>query len=70
MRRICGQPMPIEWGFMCDGNLPRKTVGGGSIVASVDSDGGQAYFDGGNGSAYDDAGVGLSAGLVSDRIEL
>jgi hypothetical protein len=34
MRRICGQPMPIEWGFMCDGNLPRKTVGGGSIVLS------------------------------------
>jgi hypothetical protein len=55
---------------MYDGNLPRKTVGGNSFVASVRSDDGQANFGRGNGYADDDAGVGLSAGLVSDRIEL
>ncbi len=69
-RRICGQPMPIEWGFMYDGNLPRKTVGGDSVVACVGSRDGQAFFNLDDGSACGFAGVGLSAGLASDRIEL
>jgi hypothetical protein len=38
-----------------------QTVGGGSIVASVNSDDGWANFDRDNGNANDNAGVGLSA---------
>lgn len=70
MRRICGQPMPMSCSYMRDGNLPRKTVDGYSFVAGVRSDDGQACFGGDVGRASGGAGVGLSAGLASDRIEL
>jgi hypothetical protein len=36
-RRIKGQDMPFEWGFMRDATLPRRTVGGDSVVGRVDS---------------------------------
>lgn len=47
---------------MRDLGVGRHNVGGGSVVAGVDSDGGWARFDGGSGHANDLAGVGLSAG--------
>lgn len=54
--------LPLSRGYMRDLGVGRHNVGGGSVVAGVDSDGGWARFDGGSGHANDLAGVGLSAG--------
>ena len=44
----------------------RRRVGGGSFVGGVFSDGGLAYLDRSDGSAYDDCGVGLSVGFTEE----
>lgn len=61
-RRIKGEAMPMAWGFMRDATLPRKTVGGRSVVGDVDSVDGQLYLYGSDGDAYSYGGVGLSVG--------
>jgi hypothetical protein len=63
MRRIKGEPMPMSWGFMRDASLPRKTVGGDSVVGCVDSLGGQLGFSNSLGYGNGYVGVGLSVGL-------
>ncbi|HET7060002.1 MAG TPA: hypothetical protein VFH99_01640 [Candidatus Saccharimonadales bacterium] len=62
MRRIKGEAMPMEWGFMRDGTVPRATFGARSYVGSVDSDGGQLELDGSRGRSRPDGGLGLSVG--------
>lgn len=61
MRRIKDETMPVAWGFMRDATLPRKTVGGDSIVGGVRSDGDRLRLDRSYGNAGG-GGVGLSAG--------
>lgn len=61
-RRIKGESMPMEWGYMRDATLPRKTVVGASIVGYVRSRGGELAFGRGVGLAYSGGGVGLSVG--------
>lgn len=66
MRRIKGSSaMPMAWGFMRDGTLPRKTVDGDSYVGGVDSGGGQLGFGRSVGIACSVFGVGLSVGPKS-----
>jgi hypothetical protein len=62
MRRIKGEPMPMEWGFMRDASLGRKTVDGHSVVGRVDSYEGRLEFRNSGGDGYGYAGVGLSVG--------
>ena len=62
MRRIKGEDMPMEWGFMRDVTLPRVSLGGVSFVGRVDSRGGQLRFGRSDGSAHPHAGGGLSVG--------
>jgi hypothetical protein len=62
VRRIKGEAMPMEWGFMRDATLTRRTVDGGSFVGDVDSHNGQLGLLGSGGLAYSDRGVGLSVG--------
>ncbi len=62
VRRIKGESMPFEWGYMRDGTLRRKTVGGRSVVGDVDSDGDEFYLGGSDGGAGSGCGVGLSVG--------
>ncbi len=54
--------LPPFRGYMRDLALGRHNVGGFSVVAGVYSDVGRAGFDGGNGDANVNIGVGLSAG--------
>jgi hypothetical protein len=61
-RRIKGQDMPLEWGFMRDATLPRKTVDGDSVVGYVFSDGGQLELDRSHGYSRSRDGLGLSVG--------
>lgn len=61
-RRIKGQSMPMEWGFMRDGTLPRATVGGVSFVGCVYSYGGQLKLSRSVGSAHSNGGLGVSVG--------
>lgn len=63
IRRIKGEPMPVNWGFMRDANHTRKEVGGGSVVGGVRSFVGRFRLGGSYGSACPSVGVGLSAGL-------
>lgn len=62
MRRIKGEPMPMEWGFMRDASLTRKTVDGNSVVGYVGSRGGQLRFSRSDGYGAGNVGVGLSVG--------
>lgn len=61
--RIKGQKMPVSWGFMRDGNLPRTKVARGPVVGCVDSSWGQLSLRSSGGYAYLRGGVGLSVGL-------
>lgn len=62
VRRIKGETMPMDWGFMRDATLPCKSVDGGSFVGYVLSYGGQLVLDGSNGDSGAGSGVGLSVG--------
>lgn len=62
IRRIKGETMPMAWGFMRDATLPRKEVGGDSVVGGVFSSGDGFYLNRSRGSADSDGGVGLSVG--------
>jgi hypothetical protein len=62
VRRIKGEAMPLQWGFMRDATLPRKTVDGSSFVGYVYSDGAGLGLRGSDGDAGSDLGVGLSVG--------
>lgn len=61
--RIKGQKMPVSWGFMRDGNLPRTKVGRNSVVGFVSSRRGQLGLGYSDGDASPYGGVGLSVGL-------
>ena len=61
-RRIKGEAMPFEWGFMRDATLPRRTVVGGSIVGYVDSLDGRLTLGGSRGDSDPLVGLGLSVG--------
>ena len=61
-RRIKGQDMPFEWGFMRDATLPRKTVDGDSVVGGVSSCDGQLALDWSYGYSGPRGGLGLSMG--------
>lgn len=63
VRLIKGEPMPMQWGFMRDGSLPRTEVDGDSVVGRVDSYDSRLGLDGGYGRAVSDRGVGVSVGL-------
>jgi hypothetical protein len=62
IQRIKGEDMPFNDSWMYDATMPRRTVGGFSVVGSVYSGGGVFGLDGGLGLAGPGAGVGLSVG--------
>lgn len=62
LRRIKGEKMPLEWGFMRDATRPRRQAGGRSWVGYVDSFGGPLKLRGSYGYASPEVGVGLSVG--------
>src|SRR3990167_1812088 len=57
IRRIKGEAMPMEWGFMRDATLPRKFVGGVSFVGDVYSRYGKLKLNDSNGNANPNNGV-------------
>lgn len=62
-RRIKGEAMPLDWGFMRDATLTRKDVGGGpTVVGDVNSREGRLKLGYSFGVAYPSNGVGLSVG--------
>jgi hypothetical protein len=62
VRLIKGEKFPMEWGFMRDATLPRRTVGGDSIVGGVYSSDGLLELAGSRGGSYSRAGVGVWVG--------
>lgn len=62
IRRIKGQAMPLQWGFMLDATLVRKTVDGKSSVGYVECLYNRLGLYGSSGSANPGIGVGLSVG--------
>lgn len=72
-RRIKGESIPVEWGFMRDATLPRiTTVGGRSRVGSVfcrynDGHRGQLWLGRSRGEAKPNVGVGLSVGEMESK---
>jgi hypothetical protein len=62
IRRIKGEAMPMEWGFMRYVTLERKDVDGVSFVGRANMLGGPLRLYRSGGKAYSSVGVGLSVG--------
>ena len=63
LRKLPANELVLASGVMRVVRYGRRRVDGGSFVGRVDSDDGQAFFDGSYGGARPGAGVGLSVGL-------
>jgi hypothetical protein len=70
VRRIKGEPMPIEEGIMLDGTLRRMNVAGYSAIGGVRSYFGQLRLCAFSGNRDPDVGVGLSVGPTVQVVEL